>query len=64
MWAMRIAVVTYHKFPGEDWSEDEFFTRTVRLVNGEELSLRLAERGVCLSNLMWIREVRSPPSLR
>ena len=59
MWAMRIAVVTYHKFPGEDWSEDEFFTRTVRLVNGEEVSLRLAERGVCLSNKMWVREVRS-----
>jgi hypothetical protein len=30
----------------------------VRLVNGEEVSIALAERGVCLSNGLWVREVR------
>lgn len=31
----RIAVISYHKFPGPDWSAEEFAVREVRLVNGE-----------------------------
>lgn len=58
MWAERIAVMTYHKFPGEAWAREEFVPHTVRLVSGEEVSLELAERGVRLSNEMWVREVR------
>ena len=58
LWALRIAVVTYHKFPGPAWAEDEFIARTVRLVNGEEVRLRLAERGVRLSDGGWLREIR------
>jgi hypothetical protein len=58
MWAERIAVVTYHKFPGEGWAPEEFQAHRVRLIHGEEVSLRLAERGVRLSNSMWVREVR------
>jgi hypothetical protein len=54
----RIAVLTYHKFPGADWRLEEFSARTVRLVNGEEVTLQLAERGVRLSNGLWVREVR------
>ena len=54
----RIAVLTYHKYPGEDWPEQEFRTLPLRLVNGEEVSLQLAERGVRLSNDLWVREVR------
>ena len=54
----RIAVLTYHKYPGEAWPEHEFRTHRVRLVNGEEVSLQLAERGVRLSNDLWVREVR------
>ena len=54
----RIAVLTYHKYPGEDWPQQEFRTQSVRLVNGEEVSLQLAERGVRLSNDLWVREVR------
>src|ERR1700726_4603539 len=54
----RIAVLTYHKFPGESWSEQEFRTHEVSLVNGERVRMQLAERGVRLSNDLWVREVR------
>jgi len=54
----RIAVLTYHKFPGEHWSEQEFRPHKVSLVNGEEATMELAERGVQLSNDLWVREVR------
>jgi hypothetical protein len=54
----RIAVLTYHKYPGEPWPEQEFRTHPVSLVNGEQVSLELAERGVRLSNNLWVREVR------
>jgi len=57
-WAQRIAVITYHKFPQGQWAEAEFSLRQVRLVNGEEVELALAERGVCLANGFWVREVR------
>jgi hypothetical protein len=52
----RIAVLTYHKFPGADWGLEEFSARSVRLVNAEEVTLQLAERGVRLSNGLWVRE--------
>lgn len=58
MWALRIAVLTYHKFPEETWAEGEFSRQKVRLINGEEVELDLAERGVRLSNGFWLREVR------
>ena len=56
--AERIAVITYHKFPGPAWAEEEFTLRPVKLVNGEEVVLKLAERGTQLSNGLWVREVR------
>lgn len=58
MKAERIAVSTYHKFPGDKWAPEEFVERMVQLVNGEEVNLALAERGTCLSNGLWVREVR------
>ena len=58
LWAQRIAVITYHKFPQETWAREEFAKRPVRLVNGQEVELELAERGVRLSNGFWVREVR------
>jgi hypothetical protein len=54
----RIAVLSYHKYPGEDWPAQEFRTQPVRLVNGEQVSLQLAERGIRLSNDLWVRQVR------
>jgi len=56
--AERIAVITYHKFPGPDWAVEEFTQREVKLVSGEVVSLELAERGTRLSNGLWVREVR------
>jgi hypothetical protein len=56
--AERIAVITYHKFPGPAWAPEEFTQREVTLVNGEVVKLELAERGTRLSNGLWVREVR------
>jgi hypothetical protein len=56
--AERIAVITYHKFPGPAWAAEEFTEREVKLVNGEVVTLALAERGTQLSNGLWVREVR------
>ena len=58
MWQQRIAVITYRKFATELWSPEEFTVRSVRLANGEEVQMALAERGVCLNNGFWVREVR------
>jgi hypothetical protein len=54
----RIACLTYHKFPGEDWSQEEFFPAAVRLPSGEVVTMDLAERGTRLSNGLWVRELR------
>ncbi|HYY70215.1 MAG TPA: hypothetical protein VE734_10810 [Terriglobales bacterium] len=54
----RIAVVTYHKFPGEDWPATEFTARQVGLPGGETSTLMLAERMTQLSNGLEVREVR------
>jgi hypothetical protein len=55
---LRIAVLTYHKFPAGEWSQNEFLAREVTLVHGQKVTLQLAERGVRLSNGLWVREVR------
>jgi hypothetical protein len=54
----RIACLTYHKFPGEDWPEAEFAPSQVRLPSGEVVAMDLAERGTRLSNGLWLRELR------
>ena len=55
----RVACVTYHKHPEANWPEDEFSFQKVKLANGEEVELRLAERGTFLeSGPVWVREVR------
>ena len=58
MKTQRIACLTYHKFPGEEWSQEEFAPYRVRLASGEAVSMDLAERGTCLSNGLWVRELR------
>lgn len=56
----RIAVISYAKRckGTEDWPVEEFTERTVKLVNGEVVTFWMAERGVRLSNGLWVREVR------
>jgi hypothetical protein len=54
----RIACLTYHKYPGEDWPSDEFIATEVRLASGQQTTIRLAERGTKLGNGLWVREFR------
>ncbi len=58
MKAQRIACLTYHKFPGEDWPEQAFTPSQFCLPSGEVVTMNLAERGTCLSNRLWVRELR------
>jgi hypothetical protein len=54
----RIACLSYHKYPGADWPEQEFLATEIRLASGERSTIRLAERGTQLSNRLWVREFR------
>ncbi len=54
----RIGVLTYHKYPKENWPLEEFSPQSVRLPTGEVVERKLAERGTQLSNGLWMREVR------
>ena len=54
----RVACITYRKYPGEDWSVEEFESHPVRLVTGEVVEMALAERGTLLRKKLWVREIR------
>ena len=54
----RIACLTYHKYPGEDWPQEEFQTCQVKLASGNEVQMQLAERGTFLGGKLWVREIR------
>jgi len=55
----KIACMTYHKFPKEDWSTDEFSSHCVTLPHGETSSYQLAERGSYFAKeKLWLREIR------
>ncbi len=54
----RIGLLTYHKYPKENWPLEEFSTQSVRLHTGQVVERQLAERGTQLSNELWVREVR------
>ena len=59
--SQRIAALTYHRYPdGEDWREEEFQEQAVKLVSGETVRMRLAERGTHVGKRpgLWVREVR------
>jgi hypothetical protein len=58
MWQQRIAGMTYRKCPGDDWPLEEFASQEVRLVGGEATTMLLAERGVFLGGVIWVREFR------
>jgi hypothetical protein len=58
MKAKQVAILTYHKYPGDDWSETEFSEQPLILPTGQTTLVKLAERGVCLSNKLWVREIR------
>jgi hypothetical protein len=57
----RIAALTYHRYPdGEDWRVEEFQEQAVKLVSGETVRMKLAERGTHVGKRpgLWVREVR------
>jgi transposase len=55
----RIACVTYHKFPKQDWPASEFAEVTTTRPHGEVVTMKLAERGSLVGGeRMWMREVR------
>lgn len=57
----RIAALTYHRYPdGEDWRAEEFQEQAVKLVSGETVRMKLAERGTYVGKRpgLWVREVR------
>ncbi len=58
MWQRRIACLSYHKYPGEDWPESEFQEQRVSLVSGHVVTMPLAERGTLLGGKIWVREIR------
>jgi hypothetical protein len=51
--AKQIAVLTYRKKPGDPWPVEWFVRQSAQIVE-----MALAEMGVCLSNGLWVREVR------
>ncbi len=57
----RIAALTYHRYPEEaDWRAEEFQEQALRLVGGETVRMKLAERGTYVGKRpgLWVREVR------
>ena len=54
----RIACLSYHKHPGPDWPQDEFAEYQVDILDRGPAPIKLAERGTCLSNGLWLRECR------
>ena len=38
----RIAVLTYHKFPQDEWRSEEFTTYSMTLAGGETVTMKLA----------------------
>jgi hypothetical protein len=55
---VQTPVLSYHKYPGEDWPDEEFTERSVELSGGEIVTMQLAEHGSKLSNGLWVRQIR------
>ena len=54
-----IACITYHKHPKDEWPVEEFVDCQVpSQVTGNVINCKLAERGTCLPNRLWVREIR------
>lgn len=57
----RIACMTYHKFPDDNWPLECFSNQEVIMPSGEKVNMKLAERGSLVGTgkqAMWMREVR------
>lgn len=62
MWQQhRIASITYHKFPKDDWPESWFSELETQMPNGEVVTMKLAEMGSWIGSRedgLWVREIR------
>jgi hypothetical protein len=58
MWQKRIACQTYHKYAKENWCESEFEEHRVAMSFGQQVKMKLAERGIFLVKKLWVREIR------
>ena len=62
MWQKhRIGSITYHKHPAAQWPEAEFCPQNLLLPGGENVMMRLAERGSLVgsgADAIWMKEVR------
>jgi len=57
----RIGCISYHKHPGDPWSEQEFNPQQVTMPNGEIVEMKLAERGSLVGSgkqQVWTKEIR------
>ena len=57
----RIACITYHKHPKDQWPTSWFEEQSVLMPGGEKVTMRLAEMGTLAGsgkNAIWVREVR------
>ena len=62
MWEKhRIACATYHKYPGDSWPKEEFVDVEAVNLDGESVSMKLAERGTYIGENdkgLWVKEIR------
>jgi transposase len=62
MWQThRVACITYRKYSRDDWPATEFGEWETTLPGGEQISLKLAERGTWIGDKksgLWVREIR------
>ncbi|MEY2843696.1 MAG: hypothetical protein RI920_1733 [Pseudomonadota bacterium] len=59
LWEKRIAVISYHRYPKEDWPVEEFVEQSVELARGVVENLKLAERATVVGKKkVPVREVR------
>ena len=56
--ARRVACLSYRKYAGDDWSPEEFVDATIELRRGQQVRMRLAERGTLLGGVVWVREIQ------
>lgn len=59
LWEERVAAITYHRYPKEEWPIEEFREESVELVRGVTVKWKLAEREIELGRKkVRVREVR------
>jgi hypothetical protein len=57
----RVACISYHKHPDDEWPACWFMEHSVLMPDGESVTMRLAEMGTLLGagkQAFWVREVR------